>query len=125
MVNRPSVASASRRTNRRDSRSSGPTTRAVVGRVGKSRGWPTPTKAQFLHEAGPDGAWCVGSPETVARKIVAILPALGASRFDLKYGIVGLSHMAVVDCIELYGNHVIPRARELLADAAELASTEK
>jgi hypothetical protein len=33
--------------------------------------------------------------------------------------------MAVVDCIELYGNHVTPHVRELLADAAELASTEK
>ncbi|MGH9223654.1 MAG: hypothetical protein ACRD2W_07665 [Acidimicrobiales bacterium] len=61
----------------------------------------------------------------MARKIAAILPALGASRFDLKYGMVGLPHMAVVDCIELYGNHVIPRVREVLGDPAEFASTEK
>jgi hypothetical protein len=61
----------------------------------------------------------------VARKIAAILPALGASRLDLKYGIIGLPHTAVVDCIEVYGNHVIPRVHELLADAAELAPTEK
>ena len=30
-----------------------------------------------------------------------------------------------MDRIELYGKHLIPRVRELLADAAELASTEK
>ena len=28
------------------------------------------SRAQFEREAGPDGALCVGSPETVAAKIV-------------------------------------------------------
>jgi probable LLM family oxidoreductase len=91
--------------------------RDVLTRVGRQRGWAPPTKAQFLREAGPGGAWHVGSPETVARKIAANLPALGASRFDLKYGMVGLPHDAIMRTIELYGAKVVPLVRELLADA--------
>jgi hypothetical protein len=43
------------------------------------------------------------------------LTTLGASRFDLKYGMGGLSHEALMTNIELYGTQVIPRVRELLA----------
>ena len=35
--------------------------------------------------AGPNGALCVGAPETVAQKIAGTAKALGLSRFDLKY----------------------------------------
>jgi len=87
----------------------------VFRRIGKSRGFATPTKEQFLHEAGPHGALYIGSPETVARKIATNLPALGATRFDLKYGMGGLSHETLMTNIELYGTQVIPRVRELLA----------
>jgi probable LLM family oxidoreductase len=91
--------------------------RDVLTRVGRTRGWPPPSKDQFLRETGPDGAWHVGSPDSVARKIAANLPALGASRFDLKYGMVGLPHEAIMRTIELYGTKVVPLVREILADA--------
>jgi alkanesulfonate monooxygenase SsuD/methylene tetrahydromethanopterin reductase-like flavin-dependent oxidoreductase (luciferase family) len=87
----------------------------VFRRIGKTRGFATPTKEQFLHEAGPHGALYIGSPETVAQKIAANLPALKATRFDLKYGMGGLSHEVMMKNIELYGTQVIPRVRELLA----------
>jgi alkanesulfonate monooxygenase SsuD/methylene tetrahydromethanopterin reductase-like flavin-dependent oxidoreductase (luciferase family) len=67
-------------------------------------------------EIGPHGALYVGSPETVAQKIAANLPTLRATRFDLKYGMGGLSHQALMTNIELYGTQVIPRVRELLTD---------
>jgi probable LLM family oxidoreductase len=86
----------------------------VIGRLGKTRGFRTPTKESFLHEVGP-GALYVGSPETVAQKIAANLTTLGANRFDLKYGMGGLSHEALMTNIELYGTQVISRVRELLA----------
>jgi probable LLM family oxidoreductase len=88
----------------------------VIGRLGKSRGFRTPTKESFLHEVGP-GALYVGSPETVAQKIAANLTLLGATRFDLKYGMGGLSYDALMKNIELYGTEVIPRVREVLASA--------
>jgi probable LLM family oxidoreductase len=87
----------------------------VIRRYSKIRGFAIPTKDSFLYEVGPRGALYVGSPETVAQKIAANLTALGASRFDLKYGMGGLAHEALMTNIELYGTHVIPRVRELLA----------
>jgi alkanesulfonate monooxygenase SsuD/methylene tetrahydromethanopterin reductase-like flavin-dependent oxidoreductase (luciferase family) len=68
-----------------------------------------------MREVGPHGALYIGSPETVAKKIAANLPALGATRFDLKYGMGGLSQKALMTTIELYGTEVIPRVREVLA----------
>jgi len=97
--------------------------RDLLTRVGKTRGWAPPTKDQFLRETGPQGAWYVGSPETVARKIAANLPALGATRFDLKYGLVGLAPDTVMTAIELYGTKVVPPVRETMAEADALSNT--
>jgi alkanesulfonate monooxygenase SsuD/methylene tetrahydromethanopterin reductase-like flavin-dependent oxidoreductase (luciferase family) len=88
----------------------------VIRSVSKARGFAVPTKESFIRETGSQGALYVGSPETVARKIVANLPGLGANRFDLKYGMGGLSHEALMTNIELYGTQVIPRVREELGD---------
>jgi hypothetical protein len=52
----------------------------------------------------------------VARKIATTLRGLGAERFDLKYGLAGLRHSAVLRNIELYGTRVAPLVREMLAD---------
>jgi probable LLM family oxidoreductase len=83
--------------------------------VAAERGFAIPTEQSFDRETGPDGALYVGSPETVARKIATNLRALGASRFDLKYGMPGLTHDQLMTSIELYGREVVPRARELLS----------
>jgi probable LLM family oxidoreductase len=101
-----------------------PRYREVIASVSKTRGFAIPTKESFLREIGPQGALYVGSPETVAQKIAANLPALGASRFDLKYGMGGLSHQALMRAIELYGTQVIPRVRELLAEAGAEAEVQ-
>ncbi len=87
----------------------------VMRRMSVVRGFRVPTEESFLREGGPDGALYVGSPETVARKIAANLPTLGATRFDLKYGMGGLSHEALLTSIRLYGTEVVPRVRALLA----------
>jgi probable LLM family oxidoreductase len=88
--------------------------REVIRRVARTRGFAVPTEESFLSEVGPHGALYVGSPETVAQKIAANLTTLNANRFDLKYGMGGLSHDALMTNIELYGTKVIPRVRELL-----------
>jgi probable LLM family oxidoreductase len=87
----------------------------VIAHVSETRGFAVPTEESFMREIGPHGALYVGSPETVAQKIALNITTLGASRFDLKYGMGGLSHEALMTNIELYGNEVIPRVRELLA----------
>src|SRR6266576_5297007 len=90
----------------------------IITSVAKTRGFAIPTKESFAYEVGPRGALYVGSPETVAQKIAANLTALGANRFDLKYGMGGLSHEALMTNIELYATQVMPRVRELLAERA-------
>jgi probable LLM family oxidoreductase len=89
----------------------------VITRVSRTRGFRIPTKESYLQETGPDGALYVGSPETVAQKIATNMTVLGATRFDLKYGIGGLGHDKLMTAIELYGTKVAPRVRELLAEA--------
>jgi probable LLM family oxidoreductase len=91
-----------------------PRWRDIMTAMAAERGFAIPTEGSFAREAGPNGALYVGSPETVARKIAATLPALGATRFDLKYGMPGLTHEQLMTNIELYGGQVIPRVRELL-----------
>jgi probable LLM family oxidoreductase len=97
----------------------------VIRRYSKIRGFAVPTKESFSYEVGPQGALYVGSPETVARKIAANLTTLGATRFDLKYGIGGLSHRALMANIELYGTEVIPRVRELQPQPAPALRTSR
>ena len=87
----------------------------ILSSVAAERGFRIPTRASFDHEVGPDGALHVGSPETVARKIADTLKALDATRFDLKYGMGGLSQSKLMTNIELYGTRVAPLVRDMLA----------
>jgi alkanesulfonate monooxygenase SsuD/methylene tetrahydromethanopterin reductase-like flavin-dependent oxidoreductase (luciferase family) len=88
---------------------------AMMSRIAAERGWPPVGRAQFEREAGPDGALCVGAPDTVARKIAATVQALGLSRFDMKYSNGTLPHESLMTSIELYATDVVPRVKALLA----------
>ena len=90
----------------------------IITLMAPERGFAPPTADRFDWETGPDGALFVGSSKTVARKIAANLRTLGATRFDLKYGMPNMTHDQLMTNIELYGREVIPRARELLATDA-------
>ena len=88
---------------------------AMHSRIGRERGWPPLTRREFDASAGPEGAIFVGSPETVAAKIIKVTRALGLSRFDLKYSAGPLPHDRLLTCIDLYGSKVAPLVREELA----------
>ena len=90
----------------------------TVSRVGRERGFRPPTRESFAYDVGPGGALYVGSPETVAQKIVTNLKRLGASRFDLKFGMPGLTHDELMANIELYGTQVIPLVRRRVGKTA-------
>jgi probable LLM family oxidoreductase len=85
---------------------------AMIGRIGRERGWPPPTRQQFDRETGPDGALCVGSPATVAAKISRTVEALGLSRFNMKYSNGTLPHETLLKSIDLFGSKVAPLVRE-------------
>jgi probable LLM family oxidoreductase len=91
---------------------------AMMNRIGGERGWPPASRDQFEREAGPNGALCAGSPDTVAEKIIKTARALGLSRFDLKYSSGTLSHERMLASIELIGKKVAPRVREALTESA-------
>ena len=83
-------------------------------RIGGERGWPPMQRAEFDREAD-HGSLYVGSPDTVARRMVATIAALGLSRFDLKYSAGSLAHEKLMASIALYGREVIPRVRAMLS----------
>ncbi len=87
----------------------------VRNRIGAERGWGPSSRIEFEQTVGPNGAFHVGSPETVARKIFRTVNALGLSRFDMKYSAGTLPHESMMRSIELYATEVIPRVRDLLA----------
>jgi len=87
----------------------------MINRIGGERGWPPATRMQFEREAGPEGALCVGAPDTVAAKIARTVRLLGLSRFNVKYSAGTLPHDTLMRSIELLGTKVAPRVRELLA----------
>ena len=91
--------------------------RPMVEMMGKERGFYAPTRERYDLELD-SGALFVGSPETVARKIVRMTRELRISRFDLKYDLIGLPLDARARTIELLGTRVAPRVRELLAAEA-------
>ncbi|WP_433717868.1 LLM class flavin-dependent oxidoreductase [Actinoplanes sp. CA-051413] len=90
-----------------------PHARASITRIGAERGWPPLTRERFEADIA-EGAWHVGSPETVARKIARTVGVLEVQRFDLKYSAGTLPHEDLMTAIHLYGTEVIPRVRELL-----------
>ena len=97
-----------------------PHARAMTDRIGAERGWPPLTRERFEADVAT-GAWHVGSPETVARRIARTVGVLGVQRFDLKYSSGTLAHEHLMTAVRLYGTEVIPRVRELLADHADMS----
>ena len=85
----------------------------MVEMMGKERGFYAPTKERYLMEL-ESGALFVGSPDTVAKKIVRMVDSLRISRFDLKYDVIGLPTDARSQTIALLGTEVAPRVRALL-----------
>ena len=85
----------------------------MFGRIGKERGWAPLTKEHFMQEV-KYGSLYVGSPETVAKKIVHAITSVGAQRFDFKYANGPQKHSKLMNSLELYGTKVIPLVKEML-----------
>jgi probable LLM family oxidoreductase len=78
-------------------------------KLGRSRGWPPVTKAQFDSLKGPKGAMVIGGPEQVAEKLLNHSESLGGiDRFTFQMDNAGLTHSQLMRSIELIGTKVIP-----------------
>jgi probable LLM family oxidoreductase len=88
--------------------------------IGKERGWPPTTRAQFDAVRGPAGALLIGDAETVAKKILYVNEVLGGiSRITFQMGVSTLPHQKMLRAIEILGTRVAPIVRK--AQAATVA----
>ena len=77
--------------------------------IGKERGWPPTTRAQFDAVRGPTGALLVGDAETVAKKIIYVNEVLGGlARITFQMGVSTLPHEKMLRSIEILGKRVAP-----------------
>lgn len=84
----------------------------LTATIGRERGWSPPTRQQFDAMAGPEGAFLVGDPATVAAKMRHASEVLGGvSRITFQMSTASLETAAMKRSIELLGNEVAPIVR--------------
>jgi probable LLM family oxidoreductase len=88
----------------------------VMGRIGRERGWPPPTRARFDAERSADGALLVGSPQEVIDKILFEHELFGNQRFLMQMSVGTMPHEKIMRSIELYGSVVAPEVRRVVAE---------
>jgi probable LLM family oxidoreductase len=80
--------------------------------IGRERGWAPATRAQFEAMCGPQGAYLIGDPATVAAKMLTASEALGGvSRITFQMSSASLAHEAMKRSIQLLGADVAPIVR--------------
>ena len=75
--------------------------------LAKERGWPAYSMEAYLSEI-EYGALYVGSPETVAYKIIDTVEALNLDRFMIHLPMGSMPHEDIMNAIRLYGEKVKP-----------------
>ena len=90
----------------------------TMGRIGRERGWPPPTRARFDAECEPGGALVVGSPEQVVEKLLYQHELFGYSRYLLQLTVGTMPHAQVLRAIELLGTEVAPVIRRATTPGA-------
>ena len=91
----------------------------AFGRIGRERGWAPMSYEHFAQEV-KHGSLYVGSPDTVAQKIIHALTSTGASRFDLKYSTGPMPQSQMMSSIKLYATEVVPLVRKALGNEIEV-----
>jgi probable LLM family oxidoreductase len=90
----------------------------TMGRIGRERGWPPPTRRSLRVELSPRGAMVLGSPQEVIDKILFEHELFGMTRFLIQFSVGTLPHATVMRSIEIYGTVVAPAVRKALASKA-------
>jgi len=86
----------------------------MMTRIGRERGWPPTTRAQFDAMVEPRGALSVGSPQQVIDKILFQYELFGNDRFLLQMAFGAVPHEKVMRSIELLGTVVAPAVWEVI-----------
>jgi probable LLM family oxidoreductase len=91
----------------------------TMGRVGRERGWPPPSRRQFDAEATLRGALFLGSPQQVIDKIMFQHELFRHDRFLLQLTVGPTPHADVMRAIELLGREVAPAVRKELGRGSQ------
>ena len=94
---------------------------AMMGRIGRERGWPPMTRDQYLALKSPSGALAVGSPEEVTEKILFQHELFANTRYLGHMSLGAVEHADVLRSIELFGTQVAPAVREEVARRTSVA----
>ncbi len=90
--------------------------------IGRERGWPPTTRAQFDAGCTPRGHLFVGSPQQVIDKIMFQHGVFGHDRFMMQ-AIGAVPHSAMMRSIELFASEVAPVIRKELAGRAPVSQS--
>ena len=88
-----------------------PSYMAMMGRIGRERGWPPMTREQYLALRSPRGALAVGSAQEVAEKILYEHELFGNQRYMGHMSVGAVEHTEVLRSIERFGTEVAPLVR--------------
>lgn len=92
-----------------------PPLKAAMDRIGRERGWPPLSRAQFDQSATVRGANFIGSPDEIIEKILFQHDIFQHQRLLLMFTVGTMPHADVMRAIELYGTRVAPVVREEIA----------
>lgn len=87
----------------------------TMGRIGRERGWPPPSRQQFDMERDLRGASFVGGPQEVIDKILYQYDLFRHQRFMIQLTVGPMPHAEVMRAIELLGSEVAPVVRREVA----------
>jgi probable LLM family oxidoreductase len=87
----------------------------AMNAIGRERGWPPMSRADYDTAAALRGSNFVGTPEQVVEKILFQHEIFGHDRFLVQFGIGGTPHEGVLRSIELLGRVVAPDVRDAVA----------
>ncbi len=91
------------------------TSSPVMNRIGRERGWPSQSRAQYEASTALRGALFVGHPEQIIEKILYQHQIFGHQRFLLQLSVGTVPHRQMMRAIELFGTEVAPVVRQEIA----------
>jgi len=83
-------------------------------RIGQERGWPPITRQHYESQISNDGAFLVGDPEKIIKKIIQFNSDLGGlSRLTFQMNVAELNHNQMLNAITLIGESIIPEIKKI------------
>jgi probable LLM family oxidoreductase len=87
---------------------------AQMNRIGRDRGWPPYSRAQYEGGRSKEGALFIGDANEVADKILYMHELFGITRYIAHMDVGAPDHALMMKSIELFGDKVAPVVRKAL-----------